>query len=332
MTQVVSELPSISGELRERIVTVPREASEHRALMQDIDAMNVLEVGGMSVIDVLPASFAVAAWNVERCLFPQDSAAHVAPQTPSIVLLSEMDKGMSRTGQRHTTADMAAHLDMTYVYGVEFFELDLGDITERPYCKDDFNAQGFHGNGLLTSVKPSRVKLIRLDDHGFWFNPTQDASDPRQPRVGGRMAVAALIPHEDGEVCVVSTHLESNATVEHRHGQFERLLDAIDDFAPDAPVVIGGDLNTGNHLEDADWRRETLFDHAKERGYSWETNAEGMTTRPSLITPHPDREMKLDWFCTRGVIGDNPRIISSLDADGRPLSDHDPIVADFSLI
>lgn len=48
-----------------------------------------------------------------------------------------------------------------------------------------------------------------------------------------------------------------------------------------------------------------------------------MTTRPSLITRWPERAMKLDWFLARGLVIGHSDIISSLDSNGRPLSDHD---------
>ncbi len=74
------------------------------------------------------------------------------------------------------------------------------------------------------------------------------------------MAIAAVVPGAEGPICVVSTHLESNADAAHRHVQFNLLVDKIDAFAPDMPVLIGGDLNTGNHLPpDFDHQRETLF-------------------------------------------------------------------------
>ncbi|GHA59760.1 endonuclease [Amylibacter ulvae] len=330
MTNLLDHLPLASAAMRKRIVTVERNASEHRAIMKDFPAMHLLETGGKSGTSELSKSFNVVAWNLERCLFPEDSVAHLASLKPDVILLSEMDSGMSRTAQRNTTAEMAAAAGMSYLYGVEFFELDLGGPTERKFCKDDFNTSGWHGNGMLTSAKPKDALLIRLDDHGHWFAPDENAGDNQQPRVGGRMAVAAIIPTAGGDVCFVSTHLESNAVVAHRHKQFVVLLDAIDKFAPDLPVVIGGDLNTGNHLDDGDWRRETLFDYARSRGYSWDTNAKGVTTQASLITPHLDREMKLDWFCTRGVLGSDAQIINATNLDGKPLADHHAIKACFS--
>lgn len=270
--------------------------------MANLPAMNALEVGGEGTASALTWPVNVVAWNLERCLFPEDSAAHIAGYKPQVVLLSEMDKGMARTKQRDTTASMAETLNMHHVYGVEFHEMDLGGPTERRFCEDDFNSLGWHGNAILSAAPFERLALIRLDDHGHWFVPGEGASDPGQPRVGGRMAIAAVIKVDGGEACFVTTHLESAAGVAHRDRQVHVLLKAIDAFAPDMPVIIGGDLNTGNHLPDFHWRHETLFDTARSYGYHWDANQDGMTTRPSLITLEPDAVMKLDWFAARDAV------------------------------
>lgn len=304
MISLLDHLPEVTDAQRAALLIGPRTAETHRAMMGDVLAMSAVQLGGTASNTQLSRSFTVAAWNVERCLFPRDTAAHLAPLWPDVVLLSEVDHGMARTGQKHTTEEVADALGMSYGFGVEFFEMGLGGPTEAAFCKDDFNALGWHGNAVLSKVPFDKVTLIRLDDHGHWFASDSGASDPEQPRLGGRMAIAAVLPTEQGEVCVVSTHLESNASAPHRHRQFEILLDEIDAFAPDMPVVIGGDLNTGNHLPpDFDWKRETLFGLGETRGYDWSPTAEGTTTRPSLISPHPDRVMKLDWIATRGLAG-----------------------------
>ena len=328
MTQILDRLPPVTGDMRSQITAAPRTAEAHRALLSSIEAMNSVEVGGTTSFDALPEQLTVLAWNVERCLFPDKTADHIKHIDPQVVLLSEVDNGMARTAQRHTTRDVAEALGMTYVFGVEFHELDLGGPTERPYCTDDFNKFGWHGNAILSKVPCQKVAMVRLDDHGHWFSGQHGATDPDQPRVGGRMALLAVIPSVQGLVCFVSTHLESNAGVAHRHAQFAKILDAVEQFAPDMPVMIGGDLNTGNHLPpDFDWQRETLFDLASDAGYSWDYTAEGTTTRPSLITPHPDRVMKLDWLCGRDLKLRSKGILTSIGIGDTPLSDHDAVWA-----
>ena len=325
ITETLNELPLVSADLRAKILSAPRTTEAHRDLFEQTDAMHFVQTGGEASGDVLPSPLTIAAWNVERCLFPKETADKLRTEGADIVLLSEVDHGMARTRQRHTTEAVAAHLGMAYIYGVEFFELGLGSPTEREFCEDTENARGWHGNAILSAVPFNRVALVRLDDHGHWFS-TEFGADPGQPRIGGRMALLAEVETEKGPICVVSTHLESNSNEAHRAAQFDILMDAIDDFAPDLPAVIGGDLNTGNHMPpDFDWQSETLFENARNRGYHWDGTAEGMTTRPSLITRHPDRTMKLDWFACRGLTAQAPRIVSSMNGEV-PLSDHDLIV------
>ena len=325
--KTLAELPTVTEAERAKILAAPRTSDVHRSLLAGLPGMNTVRTGGAAQEAQLPAEFTVLAWNLERCLFPEDSAAHVADIAPQVLLLSEMDHGMARTKQRHTTEEMAQALGMAYAFGVEFFEMDLGGETERAFCDDDFNALGWHGNAILSAVPFEKATMFRLDDHGHWFTPDA-GGDAGQPRVGGRNAIAAVLPGMDGPICCVSTHLESNSGPAHRAMQFDRLMDAVDDFAPDMPVVIGGDLNTGNHVPpDFDWRAETLFAQAEARGYDWSFTADGLTTRPSLITRHPSRQMKLDWICARGLMCLSHGVLASLDKTDKTLSDHDAVYA-----
>jgi len=330
VTQTVAALPPVTDAQKTLILSSPRTTAAHTQRMDEMPAMHVLEMGGRAQ-GPLPGNFTVAAWNLERCLFPEASAAFLAARAPSLVLLSEMDLGMARTGQRNTTAEIAQALGMTYAYGVEFFELGLGGETEAQLCTDDFNALGFHGNAILSAAPFEDVQLIRLPEEGYWFD-AQGGGSVDQPRIGTRMAVAAIIETEAGPLCAVSTHLESNAGAEYRHRQMVALLNAIDDFAPGLPVVLGGDLNTGNHMPpDFDWQHEALFAMAEGRGYAWDASAAGHTTQPSLITPHPKRSMRLDWFALRGASGRAHELTPSVDAAAQPLSDHLCIFADVTL-
>jgi len=124
-----------------------------------------------------------------------------------------------------------------------------------------------------------------------------------------------------------------------------RLFDAIDQFAPGQPVVIGGDLNTSTFtrattaqkldVEAAvreDPRRvveperyEPLFEIARARGYEWQAaNAVGPTERvpagETAILGH------IDWFLVRGLRAYESAIIPAVDEQGNLISDHEMIV------
>lgn len=301
--------------------TSSRSHDLHENLLHSLPAMNAIELGGRPAAPgSLSLPFTVAAWNLERCLFPDASAAHIAATGAAVVLLSEMDDGMARTAQRNTTADIANVLSMQYAYGVEFIELGLGSEIEREFCADDFNTRGLHGNALMASVALGQAFLLRLWGERIWLN-----HDPQQLRIGERCAVGAVIETDAGPFVAVSVHLESAATSAYRERQMKELIDHIEKAFPGLPVLIGGDLNTGNHA-DGDFEAEGLFAMSAARGFVRHGGPIGqMTTRPSLITRWPARAMKLDWFLSRGLDISESTIIASLDADGRPLSDHDLI-------
>ncbi|MNT43891.1 Endonuclease/Exonuclease/phosphatase family protein [compost metagenome] len=172
----------------------------------------------------------------------------------------------------------------------------------------------------MAAVPLARPFMLRLWGERLWF---MDGGD--QPRVGERFAIGAVIETEAGPFVAVSTHLESATTAPYRERQMKELIDALDQAFPTMPVLIGGDLNTGNHAG-GDFEAEGLFAMSAARGFTRHGGPiELMTTRPSLITRWPERAMKLDWFLSRGLTIGESRIIPSLDADGRPLSDHDLI-------
>ncbi|MGF6155045.1 endonuclease/exonuclease/phosphatase family metal-dependent hydrolase [Ensifer sp. KUDG1] len=318
--ETVEQLAVPSLETRASFAEIVRTIAAHDAAMAARPEMNSVEVGGTpSSAAPLAFPFTVAAWNLERCLFAPESAAHLAETGAPVVLLSEMDNGMARTGQLHPTAEVADTLGMQYAYGIEFIELGLGSDTEREFCEDDFNAKGFHGNALMASVPLGRPFMLRLWGERLWF------TDGEQPRLGERMAIGAVIETEAGPFVAVSTHLESATTAVYRERQVKELIDALDDAFPGLPLLIGGDLNTGNHAG-GDFEAEGLFAVSASRGFTRHGGSlDIMTTRPSLITRWPERAMKLDWFLSRGLKIGETRIIPSLDETGRPLSDHDLI-------
>lgn len=300
------------------IDALPREVAVHDAHMATVPGMGLIEIGGAAPDTPLALPLTVGAWNLERCLFPESSAAHAGDC--DLLLLSEMDHGMARTKQRNTTAVMAAERGMAYAYAVEFLELGLGSPIERQFCDDAHNALGYHGNGLLARGVLHAPFALRLWGRRQWF------FDDEQPRLGERIAVGARIETAEGPFLAVSTHLESACGPAHREAQVAGLITALDAAFPDLPVLIGGDLNTGNHAG-GDWRAEGLFDVARAAGYSVHGGPEDQTTtRPSLITRWPERAMKLDWFLARGLRLGPVEIRSSLGPDGTPLSDHDLIV------
>ncbi|WFS00967.1 endonuclease [Rhizobium tumorigenes] len=321
----VSAFEVPSEEQRQHFLTLQKTPAICEATIASLPCMNAVRTGGKSPAVPLAFPFTVAAWNMERGLFPQASAEKLKALGAPLVLLSEMDDGMARTAQADPTALIATELGMAYAYGLEFLELSLGSEIERSYCTDSTNARGFHGNAILGATALRDVFVFRLPGESLWFSDARE-----QPRIGERCAVGATIDTEVGPFVAVSVHLESVGDGAYRERQVAALIDAVEAYAPGLPILIGGDLNTGNHTG-GNFETDTLFAMAAARGFERHGGPlDQASTRPSLITRFPDRAMKLDWFLSRGLAISGSRLVTSLDADGKPLSDHDIIACDIS--
>lgn len=307
---------------RDRLDGLARTEANHAEALAGLACLQRLEAPVAERGEILSFPLTVAAWNLERCYNVEKSAVLLQRQGAELVLLSEVDNGMARTAQRHTSRDIATELGMNYAFGVEFLELELGAEVELAFCEDDFNRHGFHGNALLSKAALQAAVMIRLEPHGHWFTPESPAR-----RVGTRCAIAAGVMTTEGPLYAVSVHLENRGDAAYREAQVKRLIDAIDELAGDTPVIIGGDLNTGL-ADGGDFEKETLFAHAYGRGFERHGGPlDQTTTRPSRVSRSPRGTWKLDWFLTRRLMVEDSRIVPSVADDGEVLSDHDMVVA-----
>lgn len=286
----------------------------------------------------------VVAWNVERLRDPSSISAVMARTGAAVALLTEVDDGMARTGNRNGAAAVAGALAMGYAYGVEFVELGFGGPAERGRAGPDAgtgNHRGLHGNAVVSSLPLSDPAVVRLDAGGHWFSP----SSP-EPRVGGRMAVVAGVELDGREVTVASVHLESDSDATERAAQLDTLLGAVDARSRGGASVVGGDLNTfgaplaeladrsrTERLRQADPARfswpvayEPLFTVAAERGFTWTAANVAAPTTGHGADGRPDHvPIKLDWLLVRGLEARRPTVIAAVGADGCRLSDHDAV-------
>ena len=321
----IAPLVGPTQEQRNALIALERTEANHAFAMAGLACLQRVEAPATELAGALAFPLTIAAWNLERCYAVEKSAELLRREGADIALLSEVDNGMARTKQRHTSRDVAAELGMAHAFGVEFLELELGAEVELEFCEDDFNRHGFHGNALLARTVLQAPVMIRLEAHGHWFKPESPAH-----RIGTRCAIAASVMTTEGPLYAVSVHLENAGDAAYREGQVKGLIDAIDLLAGDAPVVIGGDLNTGL-ADGGDFEKETLFAHAYWRGFQRHGGPIGQsTTRPSRVSRNPRGTYKLDWFLTRGLVIEESRIVPSVAPDGEVLSDHDMVVAKVS--
>jgi endonuclease/exonuclease/phosphatase family metal-dependent hydrolase len=340
--RVVGDLPGPGAPAIAAIRAAPATRAQHARYVQELRLFDAVEVSPPPAPRDPPREQArVLFWNAERCKFALESAALIRALAPDIVLLAEMDRGMARSSNRHTTRELAQALGMGSLFAVEYLELDLGDARERKWHAGVANTDALHGNAILSACALADPAVIRLDDDGKWFDGAFD-----ERRIGGRMALAASLNVARSPVLFVSVHFESHSDPAHRAEQMRILLDAVETLAPGGPAVIGGDFNTNTFGRGAaskeavaqalarDPRRlidpvawEPMFDLAASRGFAWrEANppdAVTQRTRPdgTPVPPHG----RIDWFFTRGVAVGDARVVPAIQADGSAISDHEAL-------
>jgi len=307
---------------RRRFLELPLTQQGHADAHAQVPAFREVERGGSAVTAPQRGKLRVAAWNLERCLYPDAAAQVLRRCNVGLALLTEMDCGMLRTGQVHTIAHIAAELGQHYAYGLEFLELKPMPPPEGFAAIGDDSASGFHGNGLTTSHPFNNPVVIRLDPVADWYIAPKGG----QRRVGNRMAVAAVVALGTVRFVACSVHLESATDGVGRLTQMRTLLDRLDEYATGLPVLIGGDLNTHVQPGGSDDATEPLFALTKTRGYDFSAcNLARPTTRTSTWSESAGTR-QLDWFCTRDLAASEPEVVRALGPDGTVLSDHELIL------
>ena len=340
MTRIRAELPVVSAARRRAILELARRPRGHAELLDELDFLDDVERAPAPGVVPVPAAARVACWNAERGRAFDGACALLAAQRADWLLLSELDRGMARSGQRHTARELAERLGCGYAFGVEFVELGLGSAAERHRHAGAENSVGQHGAAILSQHPLRDPELVRLERSGRWFD-----GELGERRVGGRMAIVATADLGGIAVTLASVHLESHSDPEERCAELAVLLDVIERRAPGGPALIGGDLNTSSLTRGevvdrerlaralerdperlrAPVRHEPLFSLAERAGYDWRAcnRLELSTQRVASPPPSARGSLRLDWFLCRGLGVRDPAVVAAVDASGEALSDHE---------
>jgi len=216
----------------------PATREAHDLLAAHIPALHAIQLAIPPASIPFGSTIRITAWNAERCKYDRASRRPLEAVGAEVSLLSEMDVGMARSGNRHTVRDLAEPLQQGFAFAVEFVELGLGDSREMRWHAGQSNTFSLHGNAIMSRL--ADVFVVPLDEGGTWFSN----SDADQRRLGGRMAIAARVASSPFPLWVISVHLESRSTPRSRALQTRRLMETLRMQIGDAPAVIGGDFNT----------------------------------------------------------------------------------------
>ncbi|HEX8071735.1 MAG TPA: endonuclease/exonuclease/phosphatase family protein [Pyrinomonadaceae bacterium] len=182
------------------------------------------------------------AWNIERGKrLPSITRVlkeHPTLRASDVLLLTELDYGMARTGNRFVARELAESLGLNYAFAPCYLALNKGSGVEAEVA--GANTLALHGNALL-----ARHPLLRA--HALALPNGKDKMRGKEKRLGSQRAVIADVAHPAGTFRAVSLHLDAHSSQRHRARQMSILLAHLARLAPQLPVLIGGDWNTSTY-------------------------------------------------------------------------------------
>jgi endonuclease/exonuclease/phosphatase family metal-dependent hydrolase len=222
-----------------------RKALERSALWTEIGAEVTRVLGGVERGDRAPSltgrrrALRAVAWNVQRGARLDDLRDAVASPRfadADLFLLSEVDVGVGRSGNRNVARELAETLGMSYAFGVSYLALtdDFGDDAAGRE-----NTLAFSGAAVLSRHPIGRVENIDLPE-------LRDKFHSSEKRLGKKRALLAEIELPGGPLVVAACHLDANASPAQRALQLGAVLDSVDrSGVPRA--LVGGDLNSSTY-------------------------------------------------------------------------------------
>ncbi len=175
----------------------------------------------------------VVAWNIQRGA-QLDRLRRALVDEPTlqcdVLLLSEVDVGMGRSGNRHVARELALALGMSYAFGVSYLVLgdDIGENLGQVA-----NTSALAGCAVLSRLPITTVQNVDLPE-------LRDKFRGREKRLGKKRALAVTIATDEGPLPLGACHLDSNASPAQRAQQLAKLIESL----PAGPALLGGDLNS----------------------------------------------------------------------------------------
>ena len=178
------------------------------------------------------------AWNIERGVMLDGilDALHSDPALRGrhLLLLTELDHGMARSGNRYVAGEIAGSLGLNYAFAPVYIALQKGSGVEA-FAEGD-NTHSIHGLAMFSRWPLRNVHAIPLPNG-------KDKMWGKEKRLGHLRALFADIDDPAGVYRAVTIHLDAHCSREHRRHQMRLILDHLDTL-PAMPTLIGGDWNT----------------------------------------------------------------------------------------
>ena len=263
----------------------------YRSTSEDIEAaLHTVHTGDFTERSAPAKSrYRVLGWNIERGkeLSGQIRAFRQVPylRDCDVLLLTETDVGMARSGNADVARTLASELGMHYAFVPCYLSLVKGSGTERWIVGE--NELGLHGNAILSRYPIRDAFRVGLRN-GI------DKMKSNEQRLGTQTALGATVDLPGAPLPVACVHLDANSTQTHRALQMRAVLEAM---PPAGPALVGGDWNTttfdsssafraimgywrcvlmgpsrviqGHFLHPYHWFEKELFDLLEHRGFDF---------------------------------------------------------------
>ncbi len=223
-----------------------RRALERSALWAELRSEIERVLGGVergwhpATLEAAPrdARVRAVAWNIRRGARLDELAEAFARERvladAHVVLLSEVDLGLGRSGNRNVARELADRLGMSYAFGTSYLTLE-DDLGENPARVE--NTTALAGTAILSRLPIASAVNVELPE-------LRDKFSSSERRLGRKRALMIELALAGGTLRVAACHLDSNASPAQRAQQLEALLAAL---PGEAAALVGGDLNTSTY-------------------------------------------------------------------------------------
>lgn len=221
------------------------------------------------------------AWNIERGVrfdgILDALKNHNGLKDKDVLLLTELDYGMARSGNRFVAQEIARELNLNYAFAPVYICLQKGSGVESEM--EGENTRSIHGLAMFSRYRMKNVHALPLPNG-------KDKMWGKEKRLGYLRALFADIEHPAGEFRAVTVHLDAHCSRAHRYMQMKMILDHLDTLPP-LPTLIGGDWNTTTYNAQSATRAIL--------GY-WRRVMMGVKNVVKNHLPHPDRYFERRLF------------------------------------
>lgn len=256
------------------------------------------DAGAKNLVAIAPGSDIKAlAWNIERgIVFDGILDAlqhHDGLKDKDVLLLTELDHGMARSGNRFVAQEIAAALNLNYAFAPVYIALQKGSGVESEM--EGENTKSIHGLAMFSKWPMRNAHAIPLPNG-------KDKMWGKEKRLGSLRALFADIDHPLGTFRAVTVHLDAHCSRAHRQMQVRLILDHLDTL-PKLPTLIGGDWNTTTFNSQSSTRAIM--------GY-WRRVLMGPKNVSKNHLPHPERYFEKPLFDMLERRGYNFRDLNNL--------------------